>query len=120
MAQRIVLVDDFDGTDAEETVQFALDGVSYEIDLSAEHAGGLRETLEAYVNAARRTGGRKVAAAGTSSATVTAVAGRRRRSGQTSGVSDSDIRAWAQSNGVDVSAKGRVSKSVREQYLAAV
>ena len=36
--QQIVLIDDIDGGDADETVTFALDGVSYEIDLTAKHA----------------------------------------------------------------------------------
>ena len=61
MAQRVnvVLVDDIDGTDASETVSFALDGVDYEIDLSDEHAGQLREAVAVYVGHARRTGGRR-------------------------------------------------------------
>ena len=45
MAQRvnIVLEDDLDGTDADETVTFALDGVGYEIDLSSANAATLRD-----------------------------------------------------------------------------
>lgn len=57
MAQRVetVLVDDLDGVSvAAETVQFALDGVAYEIDLSAAHAAEFRAALNAYVGAARR------------------------------------------------------------------
>ena len=40
MAQRVevVLIDDIDGGKAAETVTFALDGVSYEIDLSDKNA----------------------------------------------------------------------------------
>lgn len=47
MAQKVqvVLTDDLDGGDADETVQFALDGVSYEIDLSTANAEALREAL---------------------------------------------------------------------------
>lgn len=62
MAQRTVtiLVDDFDGeTEAAETIPFALDGVTYEIDLAAANAATLRETLAPYIEVARRTGGRK-------------------------------------------------------------
>ena len=46
MAQRVRvdLVDDIDGSAAEESVEFALDGVSYVIDLSTENAAELRET----------------------------------------------------------------------------
>lgn len=40
MAQKIqtVFIDDLDGSDAEGTVRFGLDGAEYEIDLNAEHA----------------------------------------------------------------------------------
>ena len=61
MAQRVnvILVDDLDGSDAVETVSFALDGVDYEIDLNDQHAGDLRNALSLYVGHARRTGGRR-------------------------------------------------------------
>jgi hypothetical protein len=111
MAQRVnvVLVDDIDGTDASETVSFALDGVDYEIDLSDEHAGQLRQAVAPYVGHARRTGGRRK--------------GNRRSSGGGSGggagASAADIRAWARENGWDVPERGRVSAEVREAYAAA-
>jgi hypothetical protein len=111
MAQRVnvVLVDDIDGTDASETVSFALDGVDYEIDLSDEHAGQLREAVSLYVGHARRTGGRRK--------------GNRRSSGGGSGggagASAADIRAWAREKGWEVPERGRVSAEVREAYAAA-
>ena len=72
MAQHIFvsLVDDIDGSEADETVQFALDGVTYEIDLSAENAEELRDALAPYIEHARRAGGRK------------RTSSRRRRNGQ--------------------------------------
>jgi hypothetical protein len=65
MAQRIetVLVDDLDGVSpADETIRFAIDGASYEVDLTAEHAEELRAYLNAYVGAARRVSARLKAA----------------------------------------------------------
>jgi hypothetical protein len=110
MAQRVnvVLVDDIDGSDASETVGFALDGVDYEIDLSDKHASDLRDALSLYVGHARRTGGRRKG-------------GRRSAaSSSTSGdASAADIRAWARENGWDVPERGRVSAEVREAYAAA-
>jgi hypothetical protein len=53
------ILDDLNGEPAEETVRFALDGVDYDIDLSAENAENLREALEIYLQHGRRTGGRK-------------------------------------------------------------
>jgi len=46
---RTLFIDDLDGSVAEGTIRFGLDGTEYEIDLNAEHAaaagraGGLRE-----------------------------------------------------------------------------
>jgi hypothetical protein len=112
MAQRVnvVLVDDIDGNDAVETVGFALDGVDYEIDLSDEHAGELRNALSLYIGHARRTGGRRRN-------------GRRPAApsggSESGGTSAADIRAWARENGWDVPERGRVSAEVREAYAAA-
>ena len=112
MGQRVnvVLVDDIDGTDAAETVSFALDGVDYEIDLSEEHATELREALSLYVGYARRTGGRRK--------NTRRSAGTGGRS-ETTGPSAADIRAWARENGWEVPERGRVSAEVRQAYAAA-
>jgi len=113
MAQRVnvVLVDDIDGQDADETVSFALDGVDYEIDLSDKHASELRDALALYVGHGRRTGGRRKN-------------GRRQSNGSASAANDSgaspaDIRSWAREQGWDVPERGRVSAEVREAYAAA-
>src|SRR3981189_3666593 len=56
----VALVDDFDGEGAaDETVEFGLDGVSYEIDLSNKNASKLRNDLKLWVDAGRRVGGRR-------------------------------------------------------------
>jgi Lsr2 len=108
MAQRveIILEDDFDGTKADETVLFGLDGAEYEVDLSSENAQGLRDALAPWVGVARRTGGRRKR--------TTTSAPRAAESG--SGANTSDIRAWAQENGHEVSSRGRISAEVREAY----
>lgn len=103
MAQKVqvVLVDDLDGGKADETVKFALDGASYEIDLSTAHAKELRDALAPWLGAARKTSGR------------TSARGRS-ASGDTG-----KIRAWAKSNGFEVSERGRISAEVRAAYAAA-
>ena len=115
MAQRVnvVLVDDIDGTDATETVSFAIDGVDYEIDLSEKHAADLRDAVSLYIGHARRTGGRRKGRGRSSSGT-----GGSGGSGA-SGASAADIRAWARENGWEVPERGRVSAEVREAYAAA-
>ena len=113
MAQRvrIELTDDLlnDGTPAQETVTFALDGVTYEIDLTSENAGKLRDSLATWVAAGRRVAGRKQAARPVAN-------GRRSRSGQGSA---NDIREWARAQGMEVSDRGRVRDEVRAAYEAA-
>jgi hypothetical protein len=103
MAQQvnIVLVDDIDGSTAEETVVFALDGKDYEIDLSTKNAQKLRDAIAPYVGHARKA------------------TGRRRGGRAGNGPSPADIRAWARDNGFNVPDRGRVSTEVREAYLAA-
>lgn len=58
MAQRVqvILVDDLDGSEADETVHFSLDGTGYEIDLSRDNASRLRDALTPYLGAARKVG----------------------------------------------------------------
>ena len=117
MAQRVnvVLVDDIDGSDAVETVTFGLDGVEYEIDLSAQNADKLRESLGLYVGHGRRTGGRR--RSGGSQGEQKASRSRSRASSD--GPSASEIREWARANGHTVPDRGRVSSEVREAYAAA-
>ncbi|WP_431279512.1 histone-like nucleoid-structuring protein Lsr2 [Leifsonia poae] len=111
MAQKVIyqLVDDLDQSplaDGEgETIVFGLDGVDYEIDLSAEHATELRDALEAFVAAARprarRSGGGSV-----------------RRASPVKRDLES-VRAWANDNGFKVSTRGRIPAAVSEAYHAA-
>ena len=116
MAQRvqIILEDDYDGGEADETVSFALDGAEYEIDLSSANAEKMRTELAGWIGHARKTGGRRrrtpVTGGGSSSkaADSTDVAG-----------STSEIRAWALANGHEVSSRGRVSSEIREAYARA-
>ena len=73
----VTLVDDFDGEgDADETVEFALDGVNYEIDLSAKNAAKLRSDLKKWVDAGRRTGGRRRGRGGSGGAPASGGRGR--------------------------------------------
>jgi hypothetical protein len=107
MAQkvRVLLIDDLDGSDAVETVSFAVDGVTYEIDLNEKNAGDLREAFAPWIGHARRSGGRRSA-------------GRRGSSSAKSG-DTAAIREWARSNGYEVSDRGRVPAEIREAYTAA-
>lgn len=102
------LVDDLDGSEADETVAFALDGVGYDIDLSHKNADGLRDALAAYVEHARRIGGRKQAKAQRPVAnTLPAMKDREQNQA---------IRAWARETGLEISDRGRIPNDVVEAY----
>lgn len=111
MAQKVqvLLVDDIDGGDADETVQFALDGVSYEIDLSTKNAAKMRDALAGYVAESRRVGARVGRRRG----------GRARAASANGGSSASEVREWARANGHQVSDRGRVPASVMDAFRAA-
>lgn len=97
MAQQVVITlsDDLDGGAAAETVAFGLDGRFYEIDLSEDNARELRERLEPFVAA-----GRKQTKSG-KAYRHTAVAPDPRA-----------VRAWAEANGLEVPARGRIPKKI--------
>lgn len=113
MAQRVTvqLVDDLDGTAAEDisTVSFALDGVSYEIDLTEANAEKLRSGLEEFVNSARRIGGR--VKRGTSPT--------KRPGSPASREQTKAIRDWARQNGFELSDRGRIPANVIDAFEAA-
>jgi hypothetical protein len=112
MAQKvqIILEDDLDGGEADETVSFALDGTSYEIDLNADNADKLRGVLAPYVGHARKvTGSRGGRRSG----------GATRASGGGSGPSPKEVREWARENGHEVPDRGRIPQEVRDAYDAA-
>ncbi len=117
MATRTVttLVDDLDGSAAEENISFGLDRVDYEIDLSSDHAKTLREVLAPYVSAARRTGGRRAtrAAQPARPATSSAAGGASR-----SRTTNTQIRVWASEHGVTLAERGRIPGRVIEAYEA--
>lgn len=108
MAQKVLvqLVDDLTGETSEDvsTVQFGLDGVSYEIDLEEANAERLRQALAEYVDAARRTGGRvkRGTRPGSNGSKANGEAGQ--------------IREWAQENGFELAGRGRIPAHVIDAY----
>jgi hypothetical protein len=109
VAQKIqtLFIDDLDGSEAEGTIRFGLDGTEYEIDLNAEHAQALRDVLARYVHAARRPrGGARRPARG----------GRQASAG---GVNSTEVREWAKAQGIDVKDRGRVPAELMVKFKAA-
>lgn len=112
MAQKVTvsLVDDLDGSEAEETVEFGLDGAAYQIDLSSDNAERLREALGDYIEHARRSGGRKRPAG------RPVAVGRAPRPASADREQNQAIREWARKQGLKVSDRGRIPTEVLDAY----
>jgi hypothetical protein len=112
MAQRVqvILVCDMhdDETPGTETVQFALDGNGYEIDLCDDHAAALRDAMATFVGVARRSG--------RSASGRTGGGARRRNRGSGEAA---QIREWARGKGLAVPERGRIPAELAAQYAAA-
>jgi hypothetical protein len=102
LAQRIqtLYVDDIDGSEADGTVRFGLDGAGYEIDLSEAHSEELHNALAPYIAHARRTTTRGPAR------------GRR----NASAADPHKVREWARQQGIQVKERGRVPAEIAEKY----
>jgi hypothetical protein len=105
-----VLTDDLDGGDADRTVEFGLDGVTYTIDLSDKNAGKLRKALDPYLAVAARAGRNSGQSRPGSRRSVAAPAGRVGRE------QNQAIREWATKNGFEVSERGRIPSTVVEAF----
>jgi hypothetical protein len=110
----VSLIDDFDGSEAAETVKFALDGKNYEIDLSKPNANELRRTLRPYIDrsrASRRTS--------TARRTTKGATGRRGPARRSEGYDRTVVREWAKAHRIKVAPRGRISNDVVERWRQA-
>jgi len=103
MAQQTIVqyTDDLDGTEAAGSVEFALDGRSYEIDLSEENAARLRNAIAPYVAAARPADGSRGRPAQTAAPRARSSSGRSREE-------MAQTRTWLREHGYKVSDRGRI------------
>jgi hypothetical protein len=103
----IRLFDDIDGAPAAETLRFALDGTTYEIDLHATHATQLRELMATFI-----VNGRRLGRAGR-------LTSSRNLGGSPAPVDRAQnqaIRDWAKRRGIELSPRGRIPISVARRY----
>jgi septation ring formation regulator EzrA len=108
MAQRVVLSDDLDGSEAIQTIIYTIDGQEYEIDLSEENIQRFHEALEPFVSASRQVQRQ--------AAPTRRRGDGRRRSGSRWQDDIPQIRAWAEAQCMDVSARGRIKKEILDAY----
>jgi hypothetical protein len=104
----VTLVDDLDGSEADEQIEFSVDGKSYEIDLSKTNSQRLREALAPFISAARRASARR--SSGSSSTPSRPAADREHNQA---------IREWAKAQGMKISERGRIPSEVLEAYRTA-
>lgn len=120
------MVDDLDGTESEdvETVEFGLDGVAYQIDLTDDNAQRLRDIFAEFVAAARRTGGRIKRGLGVrqpgpavaASAPARVVAPSLTVPDKRSREELQAIRVWARKHGHTVSERGRIPIAILDEF----
>lgn len=99
---RFVLIDDIDGSTAQETVVFGVGRQQYEIDLNSEHLAEFTADMERWVKHARRVSSRRGARTVHSPASNDAAL----------------IRTWAADRGIKLSSRGRIPAAIRDQYYA--
>ena len=109
MAQKIIheFVDDIDGSEAERTFPFAVDGTHYEIDLSTQNIKEFHEAIAGFVESAR-----KVKASGNSRQArkpSTSDSGRSREQTQA-------VRQWARQQGHHVNDRGRIPTAIQQAF----
>lgn len=118
MAQKTVVTLVSDLTNEEisegegETVEFGLDGVTYETDLFLDQAEELREALAPYMANARRVGGRAKRGRGRQAPGGGGAKSQDRQRNQ-------DIRDWARGQGIEIADRGRIPGEIAAKYDAA-
>ena len=110
----VTVTDDLDGSANAKEVTFGWDGAWWTIDLSAKNRASLEKALKPYLAKATKQAGR---AAGSGGRRRTGSSANSRRGGSRSDLAQ--VRAWARSNGYQVSDRGRISAAVQQAYDAA-
>lgn len=111
MAQKVIreFIDDIDGSEAERTFTFAVDGTHYEIDLSTSNIAEFQSAIGGFIESAR-----KVKASGSGYKARATSGGVRADREQLRA-----IREWAKGQGLSVSDRGRISSEIRAKFDAA-
>src|SRR4051794_20080119 len=110
---QVVLIDDLDGTEmvqGGQSISFSVNGTDYSIDLAEANVERFEAALAPFVEHAQRVGGRRDSRGGLAATSASSTATK---------VDSRAVRAWAQSNGIELSARGRIPADVVEKYRAA-
>ena len=113
---QVLLIDDLDGGAADETMRFGVDGGHYEIDVSAENAGALRDALAPFVAVGRKIGRRTPSA--TRRIPTPPATGAPQTRGPAARHLNQQIRTWATQHGLTVNDRGRIPADLIAKYEA--
>ncbi len=118
MAQKTIVqfTDDLDGSEASQTVEFGYQGKTYKLDLNDKNAAELEEALAPYIAAAQQAGG---GSRGGGQRRGRQASAPKQRSDGSRDYDPKAVREWAQSQGLEVPARGRIPGKVLEQFTAA-
>ncbi len=103
----VTVTDDMDGSTNAKEVTFSLNGESWTIDLNAKNRAALDKALKPFIAKATKQGRRR------------SVAPSRKTTRSASRTDLAAVRDWANSNGHQVSDRGRISATVQQAYDAA-
>ncbi len=111
MAQKVIrqFIDDIDGSEAERTFTFAVDGTHYEIDLSSENIKEFNEAIAGFVESARKVKASSYGRRAGKASVGTSGSGRSREQIQA-------IREWARQQGHNINERGRIPASIQQAF----
>ncbi|HEX8936177.1 MAG TPA: Lsr2 family protein [Pseudonocardiaceae bacterium] len=111
MVQKIIteFIDDIDGSPAERTFTFAVDGTTYEIDLSAENIAGFKSVIGGFIESARKVKGSR-------SSNGRHIHNARVNGGGQSREQTRAVREWARKHGHNISNRGRIPSSIQQAF----
>lgn len=120
---KLIITDDFDGTVIDEpdykSLQFAIDGAIYEIDVNADHRGEFMEMLAPWCEAATEMPKKFVGRSTARLAAVPSMPGQApKRPTRRDPVQVAAIRQWGRANGYEISDRGRIPREVEDAYNA--
>ena len=111
MAQKVIhqFIDDIDGSEAERTFTFAVDGTHYEIDLSTQNIKEFHEAIAGFVESARKVKASGPGRGARKTSPSTSSGGRSREQTQA-------VREWARQQGHRINDRGRIPASIQQAF----
>lgn len=101
MSTKTILIDDLDGTVADHTIAFVIQGNRYTIDLSKKNAKKFWDAINPFIEAAKNLDAAHTEVIEAETAAVT---------------QRQTIRDWARKQGYEVSSRGRISQAIEDAF----